>query len=416
MASDKASAPPPAVEVAERDDKSATKEGATKKQKPGFFVRIWRGIFGGREDFEKRLQYLSKEEATVHARIKKRAHSSRRMVRNLIAISILSEIVAVVYAIATTRSPDMDWQMRAVRVLPMFLLPFLSSALYSAQMRLTRMLDSKDQNKLEKLRAERKVKIDELKERTNYYSTQQLIQKYDLDPAAKAAAASVLASKLGADSGLKLFVGDESNADPTLARSSDIELSQSNAGLRNRRLPQAGAHTMGSTTVVQNSSMHEVGSDGQEMIEKQGPMVVGHYNGQAVNDGGWIARIAALLVGEDPTQSYALICGNCLMHNGLARKEDFPHITYYCPHCNALNTSNQSEVRLPSPSARENPVTSIAEVQTSVTATDSEVVQTSVTATDSEVVSSVPVVQELPEKDAPEDNKEKEAINEKEES
>ena len=28
---------------------------------------------------------------------------------------------------------------------------------------------------------------------------------------------------------------------------------------------------------------------------------------------------------------------------GLARKEDFPYITYYCPHCHALNRSNQSE-------------------------------------------------------------------------
>lgn len=153
-------------------------------------------------------------------------------------------------------------------------------------------------------------------QKSNIESCYFSFQKYDLDPAAKAAAASVLASKLGADSGLKLFMGDESNADPTLARSSDIELSQTNAGLRNRRSPQAGAHTMGSTTAVQNSSMQEVGSDGQEMIEAQGPMVVGHYKGQAVNDGGWIARIAALLVGEDPTQSYALICGNCLMHNG----------------------------------------------------------------------------------------------------
>lgn len=95
MASNEASAPPPAVEVAERDGKAAAhKEGTTKKRKPGFFVRIWRGIFGGMrsEDYEKRLQYLSKEEATVHARIKKRAQSSRRMVRNLIAISILSEV------------------------------------------------------------------------------------------------------------------------------------------------------------------------------------------------------------------------------------------------------------------------------------------------------------------------------------
>jgi len=37
-------------------------------------------------------------------------------------------------------------------------------------------VERKDQKTLEKLRAERKAKIDELKERTNYYRTQQLIQ------------------------------------------------------------------------------------------------------------------------------------------------------------------------------------------------------------------------------------------------
>lgn len=36
--------------------------------------------------------------------------------------------------------------------------------------------DRKDQKTLERLRAERQAKIDELKERTNYYTTQQLIQ------------------------------------------------------------------------------------------------------------------------------------------------------------------------------------------------------------------------------------------------
>ncbi|KAJ0051759.1 hypothetical protein Pint_02554 [Pistacia integerrima] len=65
--------------------------------------------------------------------------------------------------------------------------------------------------------------------------------------------------------------------------------------------------------------------------------------GSTLNNGGWIARVAALLVGEDPTQSYALICANCHMHNGLTRKEDFPYITYYCPHCHALNRPKESK-------------------------------------------------------------------------
>lgn len=36
--------------------------------------------------------------------------------------------------------------------------------------------DRRDQKILERLRAERQEKIDELKEKTNYYTTQQLIQ------------------------------------------------------------------------------------------------------------------------------------------------------------------------------------------------------------------------------------------------
>jgi phage FluMu protein Com len=33
----------------------------------------------------------------------------------------------------------------------------------------------------------------------------------------------------------------------------------------------------------------------------------------------------------------------CLLCTGLARREEFPYITYYCPHCHALNRPKQSE-------------------------------------------------------------------------
>lgn len=35
-----------------------------------------------------------------------------------------------------------------------------------------------------------------------------------------------------------------------------------------------------------------------------------------------------------------MVFDNCA---GLARKEDFAYITYYCPHCNALNKPKHSE-------------------------------------------------------------------------
>ncbi|TKW05504.1 hypothetical protein SEVIR_7G180900v4 [Setaria viridis] len=309
------------------------KEEKEKRDGPGILGRIWRALFGGRgEDYEKRLQNLSKEEAALLARMRRRTQFSRRGVRNLIALSVLGEVGAVVYAIIMTKSEDLDWQMRAIRVLPMFLLPALSSMIYSILVSFTRMLERKDKDTLERLRAERKAKIDELKDRTNYYLTQELIQKYDLDPAAKAAAASVLASKMGAETGLKLHMGDEAKSGSTQARSNEVEVVPKD-GLRNRRETKAKGSSYSSTAAAHTGG-------GMEAMPPS--KVVGHYEGSGTSDGGWIAKIAALLVGEDPSQSYALICGNCHMHNGLARKEDFPHVTYYCPHCHALNVSNQS--------------------------------------------------------------------------
>jgi len=137
---------------------------------------VWKGIFGGREDVEKLLQALSKEEEAVRARLRRRARASRNSAHNILALAAALEVVAVGYAIMTTRSPDLSWQMRAVRVLPMFLVPALAALIYSTITRLTKMLDNRDQHTLEKLRTERQAKIDELKERTNYYTTQQLIQ------------------------------------------------------------------------------------------------------------------------------------------------------------------------------------------------------------------------------------------------
>ncbi|XP_010438086.1 PREDICTED: uncharacterized protein At2g24330-like [Camelina sativa] len=356
------------VESGEQNDSAAAAVAATatadsvKKKQKGFFSRLWNGIFRVRgDDFEKRLQYISKEEASVLSRMKRRSITWRKLTRNLIVSSVLFEIIAVGYAILTTRTEDLDWRMRSFRILPMFLLPAISALAYSSIASFSKMFDRRDQKTLEKLRAERLAKINELKERTNYYTTQQLIQRYDPDPAAKAAAATVLASKLGADSGLKVYLGDESQHDPSSGKSNDMEVNQSR-GLRNRRQPNTKTHGSGSTSThhSDDESHHSGTTERFPGTTKQNQqMLVEHYNpqGYAAPDGSWISRVAALLVGEDPTQSFALICGNCHMHNGLARKEDFAYITYYCPHCNALNKPKNSDENTLLPAVSASPIT-----------------------------------------------------------
>lgn len=149
------------------------------------------------------------------------------------------------------------------------------------------------------------------------------MQRYDPDPAAKAAAATVLASKLGADSGLKVYMGDDARYNPLSRTSSDVENMQS-SGLRKRKQPFSRSVSRSSSAEsaafhqLREEMMQYTGPEDTEMPDKHNQLVVEHQNPSSFNapDGGWIARIAALLVGEDPTQSYALICGNCHMHNG----------------------------------------------------------------------------------------------------
>ncbi|KAL6561342.1 hypothetical protein OROMI_016943 [Orobanche minor] len=321
-----------------------------KTKKKGMLPKIWDALFRVHgDDFEKRLQHICKEEAAVVARVTRRSHSYRRITRHFIVFSVLFEGYCSGLCYHDHQIVKLELENEGIAsptnvsaTSTMFHYLFNTSKLFKDAG------DRKDHKILEKLRAERQAKIDELKEKTNYYSTQQLIQRYDTDPAAKAAAATVLASKLGADSGLKVHVGDDSNPKAPTGKSNDVEIAPT-TGLRHRKQPHSKSSGTDSESGhhPEEGMLSAAGFEGAE-VSQQRQFVVEHHpqTGLSSNGGGWIARLAALLVGEDPAQSYALICGNCHMHNGLVRKEDFPYVTYYCPHCNALNRPKQSNDRV----------------------------------------------------------------------
>ncbi|KAL8189231.1 hypothetical protein R6Q57_028797 [Mikania cordata] len=293
-----------------------------RKGKKSIFSRFWNGLLRlYDDDFERRLRYISKEETAILARMKKRSTRWRKTARNLIVSYVLLEVVAIGYAIMTTKSVMLEWKMRSLRVLPIFVLPVLAWVLYSGIQSLTGMYEAY-------------LVVYRANPCETLASCFGAPQRYDPDPAAKAAAAAVLASKLGADSGLQLYVDESHLNQHDIGKSSDFE-SMKSSGLRRRNPSEARSP---GSTLVQDGGFQHAGSEVSE-ISLPGELVVEHQNRVAMSpqDSGWMARLAALLVGEDPTQSYALICGNCHMHNGLARKEDFLVFTYYCPHCHALN-------------------------------------------------------------------------------
>ncbi|XP_059633509.1 uncharacterized protein At2g24330-like [Cornus florida] len=116
-------------------------------------------------------------------------------------------------------------------------------------------------------------------------------QRYDPDTAAKAAAATVLASKLGADSGLKVYVGNESKLNAPTGKSNDVEYTQSD-GLRNRNQLHTRSSGTGSTVIhhPDEETFYHAGNEVPETSEHN-PLVVEHRHNprSATHDGGWMA-------------------------------------------------------------------------------------------------------------------------------
>ena len=53
------------------------------------------------------------------------------------------------------------------------------------------------------------------------------------------------------------------------------------------------------------------------------------------------------LVGDGPSNRYALICKTCHSHNGMALKEDFEYTTFRCCYCYKLNEAKKQRLSAP---------------------------------------------------------------------
>lgn len=62
---------------------------------------------------------------------------------------------------------------------------------------------------------------------------------------------------------------------------------------------------------------------------------------------GAVDRVIEYLVGDGPGNRYALICQQCLSHNGMALKEEFEYIAFRCAYCYFLNPARKTRPQAP---------------------------------------------------------------------
>uniref|UniRef100_A0A182PD21 Endoplasmic reticulum junction formation protein lunapark n=1 Tax=Anopheles epiroticus TaxID=199890 RepID=A0A182PD21_9DIPT len=59
------------------------------------------------------------------------------------------------------------------------------------------------------------------------------------------------------------------------------------------------------------------------------------------NEKGVLEKMVDYLVGDGPTNRFAMICTECCMHNGMVLKEEYEYTAFRCAFCNALNPAKK---------------------------------------------------------------------------
>ncbi|KAG8959993.1 hypothetical protein FRC03_007219 [Tulasnella sp. 419] len=181
-----------------------------------------------------------------------------------------------------------------------------------------------EEKHIKSLRSEQRSKIEEIKKKTNFYSTKSLLDRYDEGTPRKPAAGPNTPNNLRN----RHLKGGPGPSQGMLSPQSAVRGPGPAAGgvptsVPRGREPGVPAHLQGRFPGV--------------MIQQQ-PMTPPRKQ--------WYDKLADALLGDDEATTgsssrtrFALICENCFAHNGLVREEDYDDMKYLCPKCGHFNAS-----------------------------------------------------------------------------
>ncbi|KAG0364579.1 hypothetical protein BC939DRAFT_174366 [Gamsiella multidivaricata] len=202
-----------------------------------------------------------------------------------------------------------------------------------------------EESQLSMLRADQRLKVEELKKKTAYYSTKTLLERYD--PSSQRSNGP----RTGPDG---RPIAPSQNGQPKTQQTNMMD-----PGLRQRQgpgimnsqgIPAGPGRPIGVSSGAQHHQQSQMrhgpqntprGPQGpypQQPSFPSGPSPYGSTN----TERHWYDKIVDVIVGDEgPDTKYALICGQCHAHNGLALPQEIDDIQYVCPKCNFFNQSRR---------------------------------------------------------------------------
>ncbi|KAA0716112.1 Endoplasmic reticulum junction formation protein lunapark-A [Triplophysa tibetana] len=229
---------------------------------------------------------------------------------------------------------------------PFLIFPLLIWLLRKLLIVLDNKRTERNNERLEELKAEKKKILEQVMETETYKNAKLILERFD--PESKQRLTELETQPIG----------------PLATPRQGQELRQRHVTPRPVGRPPAGPATAPAAPLSAPGGPPEKGlsaSTPQGLIRRPGtpagpatPVVMGmHPPGPPLarpilpRERGAMDRVVEYLVGDGPQNRYALICQQCLSHNGMALKEEFEYIAFRCAYCYFLNPARRMRPQAP---------------------------------------------------------------------
>ncbi|KAL0091435.1 hypothetical protein J3Q64DRAFT_1634989, partial [Phycomyces blakesleeanus] len=239
-------------------------------------------------DYEKILSDLDEAIQKSQLRIADIKIRQRRALALWVLYSSILWAVYLVYCIFTLYNQNKGIRAIVNAGIPLILFPFVIYYMRIALAWFYSRKQTAEESRLSTMMTHKNQKLDELKNKTSYYTTHSLLERYDLSESKKSQSVGAVTVSLPAQ--------------------------------RPQPLPELPTPLNARNDTQKGNMMSQFST-----VPRQ-PR--------------WFDKMFEALVGEEKSEErYALICDHCFSHNGLVLPRERDSIQYVCPQCHKFNPS-----------------------------------------------------------------------------
>nr|XP_020490088.1 endoplasmic reticulum junction formation protein lunapark-A-like [Labrus bergylta] len=245
---------------------------------------------------------------------------------------------------------------RLILALPFLIFPLIVWLLRKLLIIIFSRRTEKNNDKLEDLKAQKRKILEEVMETETYKNAKMILERFDPDSKKKMELESTpVGPQMTPKPGQELRQRNVIPQTPTLVVNSGgaatrppLASGPTYPGRSSHSAPGGPPERGLSAIAAQQSLMRRPVTPGTPV-----PGIGMHPPGPPLarpvlpRDRGAMDRVIEYLVGDGPQNRFALICQQCLSHNGMALKEEFEYVAFRCAYCYFLNPARKIRPQAP---------------------------------------------------------------------